>query len=102
MSAPTSATAMSAAPLPHASGAAPHDTGMDQMTGMVERLAQKLKGQPNNAEGWAMLARSYGVLGRHAESLKAYEKALTLRKGDVVLQTDYARELVQASAAAKP
>ena len=60
---------------------------------MVERLAQRLKDQPQDAEGWAMLARSYSVLGRHPEALQAYEKALALRKDDANLLADYADSL---------
>jgi cytochrome c-type biogenesis protein CcmH len=60
--------------------ASPHATNFDQIAAMTERLAERLKEQPQDAEGWAMLARSYSVLGRHPEALKAYEKAVALRK----------------------
>lgn len=40
-----------------------------------------------------MLARSYSVLGRHPEALKAYEKAVALRKDDANLLADYADSL---------
>jgi cytochrome c-type biogenesis protein CcmH len=40
-----------------------------------------------------MLARSYSVLGRHADALKAYEKASNLRKDDPTLLADYADSL---------
>jgi len=44
---------------------APHGTRSDQVTAMTERLATRLEQQPEDVEGWAMLARSYSVLGRH-------------------------------------
>lgn len=79
------------APTPAAS--APHGTNTDQVASMTDRLAQRLKEQPQDAEGWAMLARSYSVLGRHPEALKAYEKAVALRKDDANLLADYADSL---------
>jgi cytochrome c-type biogenesis protein CcmH len=72
---------------------APHGTESDQMASMTDRLAQRLKDQPQDAEGWAMLARSYSVLGRHVEALVAYEKAIALRKDDPNLLADYADSL---------
>ncbi len=74
-------------------GNAPHDTSSGQIEAMTDRLAAKLKDNPDNAEGWAMLARSYGVLGRHPEALGAYERALALRKDDPTLIADYADSL---------
>jgi cytochrome c-type biogenesis protein CcmH len=48
---------------------------------MVEKLAQKMKANPNDAEGWIMLARSYKVMKRYPESVEALRKAHEL-KGD--------------------
>ena len=69
---------------------APHATGADQIAAMTEKLSERLKAKPDDVEGWSMLARSYSVLGRHAEALKAYEKASSLRKDDPTLLADYA------------
>jgi cytochrome c-type biogenesis protein CcmH len=41
---------------------------------MVNGLAAKLAASPDNPQGWAMLGRSYTVLGRNAEAVAAYEK----------------------------
>lgn len=76
---------------PHAGGeVAPHATDDAQMAAMVDRLAERLQSEPGNAEGWAMLARSYAVLGRHADAVKAYAKATTLVPADADLLADYA------------
>ena len=72
---------------------APHEMGQDQMAATVQALADRLKAQPNDGEGWAMLARSYATLGRHADSLPAYVKALALLKNDAVVMADYADAL---------
>jgi cytochrome c-type biogenesis protein CcmH len=72
---------------------APHSTNAEQIAGMTEKLSARLKEKPDDVEGWSMLARSYSVLGRHAEALKAYEKASNLRKDDPTLLADYADSL---------
>jgi cytochrome c-type biogenesis protein CcmH len=71
----------------------PHATNFDQIAAMTDKLAQRLKDNPEDAEGWAMLGRSYNVLGRNPEALSAYEKALTLRGNDAMLLADYADAL---------
>lgn len=79
---------------PHATGeVAPHATDAEQMGAMVDRLAERLQKEPKDAEGWAMLARSYTVLERHADALKAYEKAVALTPKDADLLADYADAL---------
>ena len=72
---------------------APHATGAEQIAAMTDKLAQRLKDKPDDAEGWSMLGRSYSVLGRHADALKAYAKASSLRKDDPTLLADYADSL---------
>jgi cytochrome c-type biogenesis protein CcmH len=75
--------------------APPHseDDNEQQFAAAVAQLAEKLKAQPDNAEGWAMLARSYSRLGRHAEAVPAYEKAVALNGNDARLLADYADTL---------
>jgi cytochrome c-type biogenesis protein CcmH len=71
----------------------PHAMGTDQISAMVSSLADKLKTDPNNAEGWAMLARSHAVLGQFDKAVPAYKKALSLRANDAQLLADYADAL---------
>ncbi|QCB45697.1 hypothetical protein [Hydrogenophaga sp. PAMC20947] len=73
--------------------ATPHATSQEEIAGMAEKLAARMKDTPEDAEGWAMLARSYTVLGRHPEALVAYEKAVKLRSDDAPLLADYADSL---------
>lgn len=47
----------------------------EMVDGMVQRLATRLEQQPDDAEGWAMLGRSYGTLQRYADAASAYAKA---------------------------
>jgi cytochrome c-type biogenesis protein CcmH len=72
---------------------AAHPTDNAQISAMVDKLAERLKAQPDDADGWSMLGRTYSVLGRHADALNAYQKAMNLRKDDATLVADYADSL---------
>ncbi|OYW18301.1 MAG: hypothetical protein B7Z52_05310, partial [Burkholderiales bacterium 12-64-5] len=61
-----------------------------QIEPMIERLAQHLKTTPGDAEGWAVLGRSYSVLGRYAEAVSAYRKVVELRPGEAQGYADLA------------
>jgi cytochrome c-type biogenesis protein CcmH len=69
-----------------------HSSG-DALEGLVERLKQKMAQNPNDGVGWGLLARSYVGLGRHAEAVSIYEKAVTLIPDDAQLLADYADTL---------
>ena len=71
----------------------PHNTNADQIGTMIDKLATRLKANPDDAAGWAMLARSYGVLGRSADAVDAYAKAEKLTGNDAGLLVDYADAL---------
>jgi cytochrome c-type biogenesis protein CcmH len=62
---------------------------------MVERLAARLEQQPDDAEGWARLGRSYMVLNQPAKARDAYTRAVKLRPDDAALS----RALAEASEA---
>lgn len=49
--------------------------------GMVGRLAARLKQEPNDADGWARLVRSYGVLGDTAAQQNALAEARRIFAG---------------------
>lgn len=76
-----------------AAASAPHALGNEAMVGMVQSLAERLKAKPDDAEGWAMLARSYTTLGQLEASLPAYARALKLAPQDAELMADYADAL---------
>lgn len=65
----------------------------EQIAAMVDRLAERLKGEPDNAEGWSMLARSYFAMGRFDEAVSAYEKLAALVPNDAQVWVDYADAL---------
>jgi cytochrome c-type biogenesis protein CcmH len=65
----------------------------DGLAAMVERLQQKMEENPNDGVGWGMLARSYMAMGRHADAVPIYEKAVKLIPDDAQLLVDYADAL---------
>lgn len=64
---------------------------------MVEKLAVKLKENPNNAEGWFMLARSYMSMKRYPEAIIALEKTNKLIPNNPVVMLRYADALTMAN-----
>lgn len=57
---------------------------------MIGRLAQRLREQPDNVEGWALLGRTYASMQRYEPARDAYARAVALRADDAQLLADYA------------
>jgi cytochrome c-type biogenesis protein CcmH len=66
-----------------------------QIDDMVKTLAQKLEKNPDNPQGWAMLARSYKVMGRLEQAKAAFEKSTAYLEQDADALVDYAELLGQ-------
>lgn len=66
-----------------------HPVPAESAETMVGQLAERLKAQPNNPQGWLMLARSYKVLQRYAESADAWERAKDLAWDDVEAMSEW-------------
>ena len=84
---------------PRSAAAAPggnHSVTPDQIEGMVAKLAQRLKTQPDDVEGWMMLGRSYTALGRYPDAVIAMRRALALAPDDPTLLADFADVLGMA------
>ena len=75
---------------------APHQLSPEQIESMVARLARRLESNPDDGEGWVMLARTYGALGRFAEAAGAYAKAEAKFPQNAQLLADYADSLAMA------
>ena len=56
----------------------------------VAQLAERLQQQPDNAEGWFMLARSLMSMQRYGEAVKAFAKTVALMPGNADLLLAYA------------
>ncbi len=68
----------------------------DQINAMVEKLAAKVAANPDDLQGWLMLARSYKVLGRYEEAIKAYARAEKEVAKDPDLLASYAETIAMA------
>jgi len=75
---------------------APHGLTQDQIEAMVARLAKHLESNPDDAEGWMMLARTYTALGRFGDAVGAYAKAEARFPQNAQLLADYADSLAMA------
>jgi len=62
----------------------------------IAQLAQLLKTQPENTEGWTMLARSLNAIRRYADASRAYKNLTTLVPTDAQLLTEYAGSVAMA------
>jgi cytochrome c-type biogenesis protein CcmH len=77
---------------------APQQVTQEQIIGMVGKLAERLKTNPDDQQGWLMLARSYTSMGRYQDAADAYGKAETLVNENPDLLASYAETLATASA----
>lgn len=64
---------------------------------MVARLAERLEKEPNDAEGWQMLGRSYTVMDRPADAVKAYRQLVRLKPDDSQALSDLGRAIGHAN-----
>ncbi len=60
------------------------------MERLVAGLAKRLESEPDNLQGWAMLARSYKMLGRNQDAEQAFERAGAFLDTDAQLLAIYA------------
>lgn len=71
-----------------------------QIEAMVAGLEQRLESNPDDTEGWLMLARSYRFLKRHTEAAQAFERALPMVEQSAQMLADYADTLAMANGGA--
>lgn len=65
------------------------------MEHLATKLAAKMEQNPDNPEGWAMLARSYTSLGRLDDAEHAYRRIGPALNGNAALLAELAEVLVQ-------
>ena len=75
---------------------ADHGPAEEDIPAMVEGLAARLRSQPDDIDGWHMLARSYSAMNRHADAAQAYAHLSALLPQDAGLLADYADALATA------
>ncbi len=62
----------------------------EKVEAMVAKLAERLKNNPTDAEGWTMLGRSYMVMKRYDEASSAFDHASKLLPNDAQVLAEYA------------
>jgi len=73
-----------------------NDFTQQRIEANVAALAKKLESNPNDADGWTTLGRSYTTLEKFDEATKAYAKANELKPNNADLLTDYAFAMAMA------
>ena len=54
--------------------------------GMIDKLAARLREQPNDPDGWTRLGRAYLVEGQGAKAVDAFDHAAALKPGDTAMK----------------
>ncbi|MCB2106283.1 MAG: c-type cytochrome biogenesis protein CcmI [Rhodobacteraceae bacterium] len=70
--------------------------GDTEMTAMVAKLAERMQQNPDDAEGWALLGRSYRQLEQYSKARDAYRRVIDLGVRSADILSDYG-EMVTAT-----
>jgi cytochrome c-type biogenesis protein CcmH len=74
----------------------PVQARMHQVESLLPRLEQHLVDEPNDVQGWTMLGKTYMVLERYPDAVRAYDKLAQLAPNDAQVLADYADALAMA------
>jgi cytochrome c-type biogenesis protein CcmH len=69
---------------------------------MVENLAARLEGSPDDAAGWQRLGRAYRALGEKERAEAALARVIALRPGDKEALLDHAHAVLEVAGGADP
>ena len=75
-------------------GAASKADGLADVDTMISRLAERLKANPEDGEGFRMLGWSYVMTGRPEQAIEPYKRALELLPKNATVQAGYGEALV--------
>ncbi len=67
-----------------------------QIVAMVDRLAEKMKSNPEDGKGWVLLGRSYLKMGRYDDSVAAFTEAVKHLPESAGLLADQAEAIAMA------
>ena len=79
------------------SGVPPESAQLPDVATLAAGLAERLKQNPNDAQGWRMLGWSYASLDRNADAAKAYERAVALDGKNAEVLAQYGETLVRVA-----
>ena len=84
-------------PLPASSSRSDGQMSQQGIEANVAALAKRLEQSPGDADGWAMLGRSYVSLEKYGDASNAYAKAADLKPDDADILTEYAFALAMTN-----
>lgn len=89
------------APKPAADGLSVEDQMRQTLErpAIIARLKAKLDKQPEDAQGWMLLARSQAQIGQYAESVDAYRRVLQLQPNEASVLAEFADVLANRNGA---
>jgi len=64
---------------------------------LIQKVEEKARANPNDAQAWTILAKTYAAVGHWPEALQTYEKAIKLRPDDAAVMSGYAEALAISS-----
>lgn len=70
---------------------------MQEMRALVRQLASRMEANPEDGQGWLMLAQSYRMLGDYGDAVNAYRQALPRVEETADLLTEYADSIIMAN-----
>ena len=70
--------------------------GMRSDDDLVGRLAARLQANPEDAQGWVLLARSYTAMGRPRDAVAAWKQAVARAPSGATYASQYGEALVEA------
>ncbi|MBT8059596.1 MAG: hypothetical protein KJO33_08380 [Gammaproteobacteria bacterium] len=76
---------------------AQHSEGAGDMQAMVSGLRQRLEANPEDLQGWMLLARSYQSMERYPETVEALEKAHSIAPDNPFIMTELAEAWIFVS-----
>jgi cytochrome c-type biogenesis protein CcmH len=77
--------------------AADQQAQVGEVTAMISGLENRLKTNPDNAEGWRMLGWSYFQVGQYAKSVEAYGKSIAITDNAPAVRSAYGEALTMAA-----
>ncbi|KAB2899064.1 MAG: tetratricopeptide repeat protein, partial [Dokdonella sp.] len=72
-------------------------TSAADMQQAIAALAERLKQEPGDVEGWALLGRAHATLGQAGAAVEAYRHAHELAPDDAAVGVEYAQALALAA-----
>jgi hypothetical protein len=72
------------------------DTALERLDEIEQGYLDQIEENPNDVQAMAALASYLGNVGKTAEAIQWYERALTISPSDMVLRLDFARALAEA------